>query len=66
MADEVPHLTITLPTGDWNMLLSGLYELPMKFSAPVAARLQAALAEAQRPLEVPRLRPVDNAEGADG
>ena len=44
-------LTITLNEGDWGIILAGLYELPMKHSGPVAARLQTALAEAQKPLE---------------
>jgi hypothetical protein len=56
MADDPPRTTITLPTADWPTIMAGLYELPMKFAAPVAARLQEALAEAQKPLDVTRLR----------
>lgn len=50
MPDET--ITITLPASDWPTLLAGLYELPMKHSAPVANRLQQALAEAQKPAEL--------------
>lgn len=46
--DEPQSLTVTLPAGDWNVMLAGLYELPMKVAAPAAARLQAALADAQK------------------
>jgi hypothetical protein len=43
------QLTITLLEGDWSVILTGLYELPMKFAGPVAARLQTQLADAQKP-----------------
>lgn len=49
-------LTVTLPVNDWEVLKAALYELPMKFAAPVANRLQMALAEAQQP---PRLHAVE-------
>lgn len=48
MPDD-PMLSVTLPATDWNVLLAGLYELPMKISAQTANRLQMALAEAQKP-----------------
>jgi len=44
-------ITVTLPASDWPTILAGLYELPMKHSAPVANRLQMALAEVQKPAE---------------
>ena len=51
-------LTITLNEGDWSVILSALYEapVPMKIMAPVANRLQSALAEAQKPNEVVPLK----------
>jgi hypothetical protein len=52
MPDE-PQLTVSLPPNDWNVILSALFELPMKFAAPVHSRLQAALVEAQRPPRPP-------------
>ena len=56
-----PTRTVTLPEGDWQTLLAALYELPMKFSAPVAARLQAALAEPNPPeRSISRLREAKN------
>jgi hypothetical protein len=54
MADDSPQ-TVTLPAQDWPVLLAGLYELPMKHAAPVANRLQLALAEAQKPAEIPHI-----------
>lgn len=49
MPDE-PALTVSLSAADWQVIMRGLYELPMKESAPVANRLQLALAAAQKPL----------------
>jgi hypothetical protein len=54
MPDEQTY-TITLPVQDWQTMLAGLYELPMKLSAATANRLQIALAEAQRPAEIPHV-----------
>jgi hypothetical protein len=55
MPDDSPQLTVTLPAADWQVLLTGLYELPMKHSAAVANRLQLALAAAQKPAEIPHI-----------
>jgi len=33
-------ITATLPAQDWNIVFAGLGELPMKHSAPVAAKLR--------------------------
>lgn len=50
MPDEQP-LTVTLAPGDWQIILAGLYELPMKHAAATANRLQIAMADAQKPAE---------------
>ncbi|HEY2538233.1 MAG TPA: hypothetical protein VGI28_01845 [Stellaceae bacterium] len=55
MPDEQTY-TITLPAQDWQVLLTGLFELPMKLSAATANRLQTALADAQKPpAEIPHI-----------
>lgn len=54
MPDEQP-LTITLQPSDWQVIRAGLYELPMKHAAAVVFRLETALAEAQKPVEVPHI-----------
>ena len=46
-------LTVTLPVNDWQLIQIGLGELQAKFAVPVMGRLQAALAEAQKPSEPP-------------
>ena len=58
MPDEAQTLTVTLPLTDWSVLLSALYEapVPMKVSAPVANRLQQAMADAQKPATVAPLK----------
>ena len=50
MPDET--FTITLSTQDGQILMAGLGELQAKFAIPVMQRLQAAMAEAQRPAEL--------------
>lgn len=55
MPDEPQTQTITLPAGDWQVITAGLLELPMKHSVLTYNRLQTALAEAQKPLEVPHI-----------
>lgn len=60
MSDNTPTRTVTLPEADWQTILAGLYELPMKHAAPTAARLQAALNEPER--SIPRLRKAQNNE----
>jgi len=40
--------TITLPVGDWDVILAGLNELPGKFCIPVINRLVPALQEARK------------------
>jgi len=54
MPDE--QITITLPVNDWPTIQAGLLELPGKFGIPVINRLNAALAEAQKPHEVVELK----------
>lgn len=55
MPDE-PMLTISLHAVDWQVILRGILELPMKEAAPTFNRLQVALAEAQKPpLSDPRV-----------
>ena len=55
MPDDLPLRTISLSDQDWQVILAGLYELPMKHSAATANRLQTALADAQKPAEAPHL-----------
>jgi hypothetical protein len=43
------QIMVTLADSDWSVIVTGLYELPMKYSGPVAARLQTQLADAQKP-----------------
>lgn len=58
MPDE-PMLTVSLHAGDWQVIMRGILELPMKDAAATFNRLQAALADAQKPHE---LRPVEAAQ----
>lgn len=46
---DEPLLTISLAPLDWQVIMRGILELPMKDAAPTFNRLQTALAEAQRP-----------------
>ena len=48
MPDE-PVLTVSLSLPDWQVVMKGILELPMKDAAPTFNRLQAALADAQKP-----------------
>lgn len=48
MPDE-PLLTVSLHAADWQVIMRGVWELPMKDAAATANRLQTALAEAQKP-----------------
>lgn len=52
MPDE-PMLTISMHASDWQVILRGVFELPMKDAVGTANRLQTALAEAQKPAEPP-------------
>jgi len=56
MPDET--IAITLPVDDWHIIQVALYELPAKTSVPVISRLNAAMAEAQKPEEVVPFVPV--------
>lgn len=51
MPDE-PMLTVSLHAQDWQVIMRGILELPMKDAAPTFNRLQTALAEAQKPVEL--------------
>ena len=57
--DEPQALTVSLSLSDWQVIMRGILELPMKDAAPTFNRLQAALADAQKPTE---LRPVEAAQ----
>lgn len=59
MADK----SVTLPDSDWQILMMGLYELPMKLSAPVAARLQQALTESMAQVEPLHAVPKEASDG---
>lgn len=61
MPDELTH-TLTLPVSDWQIIIAGLLELPMKHSANTFNRVQQAIAAEQKPERaIPHL-----VEGADG
>ena len=48
MPDE-PLLTVSLSPQDWQVIMRGVYKLPMEEAVGTANRLQTALADAQRP-----------------
>lgn len=47
--DEPQALTVSLSLADWQVIMKGILELPMREAAPTFNRLQAALADAQKP-----------------
>lgn len=55
MPNDQSMLTVSLSPQDWQVIMRGVWELPMKDAAATANRLQTALAEAQKPLEVPHI-----------
>lgn len=55
MSDDQPLLTVSLSPQDWQVIMRGVWELPMKDAAATANRLQVALAEAQKPAEMPHI-----------
>lgn len=57
--DEPTLLTVSLSPADWQVIMRGILELPMKDAAPTFNRLQEALSAAQKPTE---LRPVEAAQ----
>lgn len=55
MPDEQPLLTVSLAPQDWQVIMRGIYKLPMEEAVGTANRLQTALADAQKPAEVPHI-----------
>ena len=55
MPDDLPLLTVSLSPQDWQVIMRGVYKLPMEEAVGTANRLQLALADAQKPVEAPHL-----------
>lgn len=60
MPDEQPLITVSLAMADWQVIMRGIYKLPMEDAVGTANRLQTQLAEAQKPSQT-RLREVHDA-----
>lgn len=49
---QQPLFQIALTGNDWQVIRTGLYELPIKVGLPTLQRLEQALAEASRPIPI--------------
>jgi hypothetical protein len=49
VSEPNPEIPLAFTRQEWNVLLTGLYELPMRLAAQVANKLQTQLAEIERP-----------------
>lgn len=63
MPEDQPMLTVSLSPQDWQVIMRGVYKLPMEEAVLTANRLQTALAEAQKPPEVPHIVRGGKADG---
>lgn len=58
--DEPQALTVSLTPQDWQIVLMGMHKLTIEVGAPTLNRLMTALADAQKPVETPHLREVND------
>lgn len=49
-------LTVSLAPQDWQVVLMGMHKLTIEVGAPTLNRLMTALADAQKPPQVPALK----------